>query len=172
MPEIRRTTDADRGALVEIYRRAFPDEDLVPLLHQLLDEGGGVVSLAAVADGAVAGHVVFTPCTIEGSEPVAWLLGPLAVAPLQQRRGIGGALIREGISRARQDGAVTVVVLGDPGYYARFGFEREDAIAPPYELPPEWDGAWQSITFDRPAEPVRGGLVVPEVWQPRELWLP
>ena len=142
----------------------------VPLVRQLLREPHAVTSLVAMAEDRLVGHIAFTECSV-GARPVA-LLGPLAVAPAHQRRGIGAGLIERGFERMRSLGMVRVLVLGDPGYYARFGFAREDAIAPPHELPPEWDGAWQSITFDRPAEPVRGELVVPEAWRPRELWLP
>lgn len=170
--DIRATTEADRPALVELYRDAFPAEDLVPLLHRLLDAGALVHSFAAIVDGALAGHIALTRCAVSDSVASAWLLGPLAVAPLHQRKGIGSALIAHCVRLAESEGSVRVLVLGDPAYYGRHGFEAERDITPPYALPAEWDGAWQSISLGASGEPIHGELVVPEVWRREELWLP
>ena len=73
--------------------------------------------------------------TIAGAR-CGWLgLGPLSVRPEQQRRGIGTALVGEGLARLRARGAAGCVLLGDPGYYRRFGFEADAGLtfagAPP-----------------------------------------
>jgi len=176
--DIRETTAADMPAIADFYPRAFPDEDLVALVRELLREPGGVLSLTALVMGEVAGHVIFTICGLDPhpGAKVA-LLGPLAVVPEYHRRGIGTALIRDGIERCGAVGAVSVLVLGDPGYYGRFGFKAEDGIKPPYhvadeQLPPEWRGAWQSMPIDGDDTLRTGTVMVPTPWQHRNMWLP
>ena len=86
--------------------------------------GAAVISLVAEREGAVVGHVLFSPVTGEG-EAQAWDalgLGPMAVAPVAQRRGIGSALVRAGLAACRAQGHLVVLVLGHPAYYPRFGF--------------------------------------------------
>lgn len=66
-------------------------------------------------------------------------LAPMAVAPSQQRRGIGSALVRAGLERCRALGAGAVVVLGHPAFYPRFGFvpSTHFNIACEYDMPEE-----------------------------------
>lgn len=93
------------------------------------------VSLVALGNGEIVGHVAFSPVTIDG-EGSGWFgLGPVSVRPDRQRAGIGRALIEEGLARLSAGGAAGCVVLGDPAYYARFGFVADPALryadAPP-----------------------------------------
>lgn len=168
--DIRAGTPADTPAIVGLYRTAFPDENLVPLVEALLGIGDGVVSLVAVRDARIAGHVGVTLCWVEGGGPSVGLLAPLAVAPDDQRQGIGGALVRAACGTVAGRGAGTVVVLGDPAYYGRFGFAAEAAVTPPYPLPRDWAGAWQSLALTEPADRPSGGLHVPDVWRDPALW--
>lgn len=167
-PEIRDTALEDLAALEALYPAAFPDEDLLPLVRGLLVEPAGLISLGAYSDGDLIGHVIFTHCTAGGA-PVG-LLAPLGVHPDWQRGGIGSALVHEGIARMRSEGVRQVCVLGDPGYYGRFGFAAEAAIEPPYRLPPEWAGAWQSVLLE--GEPLAGTLTPPAPFRDPALWLP
>ena len=170
--EIRESLPGDRAAIESLYPAAFPDEDLLPLLRALLQEPAGVLSLVATVDAAIAGHVLFTNCGIAGTTEALALLGPLAVATARQRQGVGSALVRTGLQRLEDAGVAQVCVLGDPGYYGRFGFAPEEAVAPPCPLPGEWRAAWQSITLSH-AEPSRPGtLTVPPPWQQPALWGP
>lgn len=170
--EIRQSTSADTGLIKALYPQAFPDEDLLPVVGELLNEGEAVLSLVALSNGEIAGHVIFTICGIEGGDGKVGLLGPLGVAPAAQQQGTGSALVRTGLEMLAGDGVSHVCVLGDPGYYGRFGFEREDAIRPPYELPQEWHGAWQSLSLDGAAATPGGKLLVPRPWRHEALWLP
>lgn len=170
--EIRETGPADFTRLADLYRDAFPAEDLLPLVTALLALGEDVLSLAALEAREVAGHVVLTACAVAGRvEPVA-LLGPLAVARDRQRQGVGSALIRAGLRRLVTAGVFRVFVLGDPGFYARFGFAADRDVMPPYELPSEWRGAWQYIDLRDARPPIRGMLRVPEPWRRPALWAP
>ncbi|CAN0583230.1 unnamed protein product [Ectocarpus sp. 12 AP-2014] len=130
-----------------------------------------VLSLVLDQSGEIIGHVVFTPCRIADSRATLALLGPLAIHPNWQKQGLGGSLVREGFARLRKQGVVGVLVLGDPGYYGRFGFAAEHDVLPPFRLPDEWDGAWQSLAFDE-ADLGAGTLQVPDVWNDAALWLP
>lgn len=81
------------------------------------------LSLVAVEDGQVVGHVLFSPVAVEGlSGAQAMGLGPMAVLPGRQRRGVGSALVREGMKQLAEMGCALVVVLGHAEYYPRFGF--------------------------------------------------
>ena len=142
--EIRDSNAEDRAALESLYPQAFPDEDLLPLVRDLLNDLTVPVSLVATLDLQVAGHVIFTRCEVNSGGVSAALLGPLAVAPEYQRQGIGSALIRAGLRRLEQEDVALVCVLGDPAYYGRFGFHPEATLEPPYPLPVEWRDAWQT----------------------------
>ncbi len=166
---LRPAVATDLSALEILYAAAFPDEDLFPVVRTLSDFGPAVQSTVAVRDSAVVGHVMFTDCAVDGSAVRLSLLGPLAVTPVLHRQGIGGALVRNGFEACRVAGKDAALVLGDPNYYGRFGFAPERAVAPPYPLPAEWDGAWQSVRFGDAALPT-GVLRVPAPWDDPALW--
>ncbi len=179
-PEIRDSGPDDSAAIGALYAAAFPDEDLLPLVGELLQDGALALSLVATVGACLAGHAVFTRCDIEEDGQAVALLGPLAVAPARQRQGIGSALVRAGLKRLRHAGVAAVYVLGDPGYYGRLGFAPETAVAPPYPLPADWRGAWQSICLAEGTSPPRrpppglrrGSLCVPQPWRRPALWAP
>lgn len=99
---------------------AEPTEHLI--VERLRASGNLTLSLLAEVDGEPVGHVALSPVVV-GADHIGWyLLGPVGVLPPMQGRGIGSALIREALRRMRKAGALGVVLVGDPGYYARFGF--------------------------------------------------
>ena len=164
---IREGVSVDLARIERLYPDAFPDEDLLPLVRTLVQDTPDVLSLVAVAESALIGHVVFTPC----SAAVA-LLGPLVVATTRRKRGIGSALVRTGLDRLRSAGYGHVLVLGDPAYYGRLGFAAERSIAPPFPLPERWCDAWRSVALRGDAPPLRGTLRVPSAWNEPTLWDP
>lgn len=90
------------------------------------------VSLVAERDERVIGHVAFSPVTIGAGETAGWYgLAPLAVLPYCQRQSVGAGLVRTGLDALRRLGARGCVVLGDPAYYARFGFEPDGGMVFP-----------------------------------------
>jgi len=167
---IRRSTASDETALERLYAAAFPDEDLLPLVRDLLADGVAPLSLVAVRHRPLMGHVVLTRCGVPGRAEQVDLLGPLAVDPSGQRQGIGGALVREALRVSKADGTVQVQVLGDPAYYRRFGFRPDDDLAPPYRLPTGWRAAWQSLRLLDGRPPLQGTLAVPRPWRRPALW--
>lgn len=95
------------------------------------------VSLVAVENGAVIGHVAISPVTISSGVTGWYGLGPISVWPDRQGQGIGSALMKSALAQLQLLGGVGCVVLGDPGYYERFGFQAH----PRLELtgvPPEY----------------------------------
>lgn len=96
-----------------------------------------VLSLVAKHDGHVVGHVLFSPVVIEGDSLCGMGLGPMAVLPAFQRRGIGTLLIRRGIENLAERGCSFVCVFGWPDYYGRFGFQS----AQQFGLDSEFGGA-------------------------------
>lgn len=170
--EIRRSLPADTPLIESLYPQAFPEEDLLPLVRDLLRDERNVVSLVAIHLGTLSGHIAFTKCSVAGRSETVALLGPLAVAPDAQRRGVGSGLIRDGFECLKDDGIVQVQVLGDPAYYGRFGFEPDPGVTPPYPLPEEWGTAWQSISLRAGAPVLQGALTVPAPWRQKALWAP
>jgi putative acetyltransferase len=168
--EIRDGGADDLAGIEPLYADAFPDEELRPLVRALLQDTPGVLSLVAAEGAALIGHVAFTSCCVKG-ETVS-LLGPLAVTPAWQRRGVGSALVRAGLERLRSSGISQVFVLGDPAYYRRFGFAAERAVVPPCPIPKDWQDAWQSFSLKDAAPKLRGTLTVPPAWNDPALWLP
>jgi putative acetyltransferase len=128
--EIRESAPADLAAIELLYPEAFPDEDLLPLVRDLLREASAVLSLIGIFCSRLVGHVIFTKCSLVGSNASAALLGPLAVAPAQQRQGVGSAIVRAGLRRLEDADVSRVYVLGDPAYYGRLGFLPESCVMP------------------------------------------
>ncbi len=110
-----------------VEEKAFKRPAEADLCVKLRQRKAATLSLVALEDGEVVGHVLFSPVTIRGEKPGEELpvvgMGPVAVLPARQRQGIGSRLIRAGLEEIRQEGHAAVVVLGDPHYYTRFGFE-------------------------------------------------
>lgn len=162
----------DTDALVDLYPKVFPDEDLIPVLRDLMAAEEDVFSLIAVQNGGVIGHVGFSICGVDGQSGSVGMLAPLAVHPDFQRQGVGSALVQQGFDRLKTMGIDQAYVLGDPDYYGRFGFKSDGSVAPPYKLPAEWEQAWQSVSFSDDAPNLSGKIVVPGFWQHPHLWLP
>ncbi|MFM9107657.1 MAG: GNAT family N-acetyltransferase [Chloroflexota bacterium] len=123
---IREERPGDRAAIGALLTSAFGGPAEAALAAALRDADAAPVSLVAEAGGGrIVGHVLFSPLAVEGAagEIAAAALAPLAVADGWRRRGIGAALCEAGIGRCRELGLAGVVVLGDPGYYRRFGFD-------------------------------------------------
>ncbi|MGE5563325.1 MAG: GNAT family N-acetyltransferase [Bacillota bacterium] len=98
------------------------------IVEKLREAGALAVSLVATDEGRIIGHVAFSPVTIDGESGGWFGLGPLAVVPRRQRRGCGSALVSAGLAVLRERQAEGCVVLGEPGYYRRFGFEADPGL--------------------------------------------
>lgn len=130
---VRPETPADRDAIESILRAAFAGhphsqqtEHLI--VNELRRAGGLAISLVAETRGEVVGHIAFSTVAIGGRECGWYALGPLAVRPEHQRRGIGRALVEEGLRALRALGARGCLLVGEPAYYTRFGFAHAPAL--------------------------------------------
>ena len=130
---IRPETPGDYDSIRDILIAAFADQ---PYSHQtehliveaLRADDALTVSLVAEVDGNVVGHIAFSSVKIGGKD-CGWLgLGPVAVSPSHQRRGMGQALVNEGMKIIRNMGAQGCVLVGAPAFYRRFGFEHNPAL--------------------------------------------
>lgn len=118
--ELPRDFDAVRVLLSLSFRR----EAEARLVDRLRAAGKLSVALVAEDKERILGHVVFSKnvVSVEGVPANLLVLAPIAVMPAFQRLGVGSALVSSGLERARAQGHAGVLVLGDPGFYARFGF--------------------------------------------------
>lgn len=98
------------------------------IIDALREAGALTLSLVALIDNELVGHIAFSPVTIEGKDLHWFGLGPVAVRPDLHRKGIGSALIREGLERLKRAGGNGCVLVGYPLYYRRFGFENDPAL--------------------------------------------
>jgi putative acetyltransferase len=146
----------DAAAVHAVHAASFPT-DLEARLVDLLRAAGRLrVSLVAEVDGAIVGHIAFSPVTA-ASGAVGAGLAPVAVAAPHRRQGIAAALVQAGLEACRAAGFGWAVVLGEPAYYSRFGFRPADEFG----LADEYGGgpAFQAIELVPGAMPVGAGLV-------------
>jgi putative acetyltransferase len=124
--EILKESPADHHAIRALTKAAFAgkaysDQTEAEVIDGLRAADAIRLSLVAVSGGEVVGNVVFSDVAIGGA--MGWVgLGPVSVKPGLQRGGIGSALIQAGLQQMRSEGAIGCVLVGDSGYYSRFGF--------------------------------------------------
>jgi putative acetyltransferase len=137
---IRVEEQRDWAAVHAVNVSAFETPLEATIVDALRDQAQPLVSLIAEDNGAIVGHIMFSPVSLSG-HPALGIMGlaPMAVAPAHQRKGIGSALVRAGLDQCRQLGFGAVVVLGHPVYYPRFGFSSSArfGIGCEYEVPEE-----------------------------------
>ena len=137
---IRAEEQRDWAAVRAVNLSAFETVDEANLVDALREQARPLVSLIAEADGAIVGHIMFSPVSLPGHAALKIMgLAPMAVAPEHQSKGIGSALVRAGLYQCKQLGFGAVVVLGHPTYYPRFGFSPSVrfGIGCEYEVPEE-----------------------------------
>jgi putative acetyltransferase len=152
---IRALTDA---AFAGVWHSSQTEGAIVDALRQA---GALTISLVAEQDNKIIGHVAFSPVLVAGKE-IGWFgLGPVSVSPSLQRRGIGAALIEEGLRLLKNRSANGCVVLGDPNYYGRFGFSSEHALRYS-DAPSEY---FQSMVLS--GDPAKGNVTYHEGFEAR-----
>lgn len=154
----RPETAADVPRIAAIVDRAFAGHPHshgteAAIVRELRAAGALSVSLVAEIDGQVWGHVAASPVRIDGVAAPWFGLGPVAVEPACQRRGLGSRLITDCLAALRSRSAAGCVVFGSPAYYARFGFAPIEGLVVP-GLPAEFFMA-QSFDGSRPTGAVR-----------------
>lgn len=131
----------------------FSDQTEAQVIDRLRAAGALTLSLVATEGGEIIGHVAFSPVKINGEAGDWYGLGPVSVWPDHQLKGTGQALIREGLQRLQSMGAGGCVLLGDPAYYCRFGFQNDPDL---YNVgAPAWAFQRLMLNGSRPSGEVR-----------------
>ena len=133
---LRPERPGDAATLTQLHRAAFGSDDEPRIVEELRRAGDLLAGLSPLAelDGRIVGHVALSRGRIDDRAAAA--LGPVGVLPEHQRAGIGAALMRDAIARARAAGEDVIVLVGHPWYYPRFGFVRASrlGIEPPFDV--------------------------------------
>jgi putative acetyltransferase len=132
--QIRSERPADDAAIHHLTLEAFEpmpfsDGSEAPIIRALRQSGDLTVSLVAEDEGAIVGHIAFSPVTIGGVHHGWYGLGPISVRRDRQRQGIGKALIARGLELLKAQGARGVALIGNPEIYGRAGFESDGLLA-------------------------------------------
>lgn len=153
---IREEKPEDILAIREVNDHAFRQPLEGRLVDVLRENGAVLLSLVAVTNDRVVGHILFSPVTlVSGEQREGAGLGPMAVHPEFQRKEIGTKLISAGVTQLRESGIPFIVVLGHLEYYPRFGFERASG----YGVRCQWDVPDEAFMMLPLSERPKPGLV-------------
>ena len=146
---IRKETDADVRAITEVTEAAFQTMEISDHTEQFIvtalrKAGALTVSLVAELDGRVVGHIAFSPITMSDGTADWYGMGPVSVLPQVQRKGIGKALVQEGLARLKGLKARGCCLVGHPEYYRKFGFQNTPELGLE-GVPPE---VFFALSFD------------------------
>lgn len=121
---IRTEIGVDAASIDSLLRRCFETSAEAELVQQLREDGLLTLGVVATDDeGQVLGYAAFSPVTVNGEDHQWVALAPLAVDQSIRGQGLGSQLIYEGLDTLNEFGYAAVVVMGDPAYFGRYGFE-------------------------------------------------
>ena len=151
MKHLRRAAISDEAVIRQLHLAAFGEEEgpvIGELATKLLKEPSEpeILNLVAVEEERLVGHIAFSPVHAkQDGALLGYLLAPLAVRPGDQRKGVGRALVGEGLRELKERGRGLILVYGDPAYYGRFGFNADFAnrFRPPFDL--ARPSGWQAM---------------------------
>lgn len=130
-PEIEKDKEQIREVTFAAFKpMPYADGNEHELVDQLRDANALKVSLVAELDDRIIGHIAFSPATATDGSVGWYALGPVSVLPAFQRSGVGSALVHKGLQEIGELGACGCILVGDPNYYTRFGFENAPELAP------------------------------------------
>ena len=146
--DVRNEEIKDIEQVREIVRAAFSTAAESKLVDALRANGKAVISLVAVDGDRVLGHIMFSPVSTTPPNNAKGIgLAPVAVHPDFQSRGVGSQLIHEGLRCCKELSYDYCVVLGNPKYYQRFGFQKASSFGAKNEY--GVDDAFMLIHFDQ-----------------------
>jgi putative acetyltransferase len=126
----------ERGDIEDIFKvthdaftgKAYSSGTEAQIINQLRNDGDLTLSMVAVNNDGIVGHIAFSPVTIQGKHNHWFGLGPVSVVPHLQRQGIGTTLINAGLLKMQDSDACGVALIGNPDYYCRFGFTSNNQL--------------------------------------------
>jgi putative acetyltransferase len=121
---IRPEQTEDIDAIRRVNELAFEQSAEAEIVDRLRQNEDDIISLVAIRDEQIIGHILFSPMTIQGEVEISGAMGlaPMSVLPECQRQGIGSKLIETGLNVLKTRHCPLVIVLGHPEYYPKFGF--------------------------------------------------
>ncbi len=166
---IRKETMSDYARVVELTAKAFEtmpfsdgnEDKLVENLHKantFIPE----LSLVAELDGKITGHILFTPMQIKNEQETfeSLVLGPVSVLPEFQKQGIGSQLILAGHQKSKELGFQSVILIGHPEYYPRFGYKPASTWGIKTQIPLPSDDVFMAVELTEGALKDVSGMVV------------
>ena len=135
---IRQETREDIAGIHALNELAFGQPLEADIVDKLRNNCDDLLSIVAIENEKIVGHILFSPAEIEGPYGVLKGMGlaPMAVLPDRQRQGIGTQLINKGIEALKKLRCTFIIVLGHHEYYPRFGFQRASL----YGIICQWEG--------------------------------
>lgn len=137
MIEIRAEVLKDYDSVRKVNDIAFEQPEEGNIVDKLRDSCKKIISLVAVSEGKIVGHILFSPAVIKHNDThiTGMGLAPMSVLPEFQNQGIGSMLVKEGLRLIKETDCPFIIVLGHEHYYPRFGFERASING----LKSQWD---------------------------------
>ena len=158
--QIRTEKKSDTDKVWEINIAVFETDAEAKLVNTLRHSCEPYISLVAEVDAKLVGHILFTPVELldDNSGLKLMGLGPMAITPEYQNKGIGSQLVKEGLEYCLRLGCDAVTVLGHPEYYPRFGFvpSAKYGIKSEYEVP---DGVFMILEQKKNALKGKSGVI-------------
>ena len=160
MVSFRQEKFGDEPAIRQVNERAFGQSDEAILVNALREQNAVVLSMVALENNQIVGHILYTQVTIRDTdiESQALGLGPMAVLPAYQKKGIGSTLLIASLNELRRIGEKIVFVLGHPDFYPKFGFvpAKKFGIKCEFDAP---DEAFMVLELQENALAGRKGIV-------------
>ena len=146
---IRNESSEDIDAITALTVAAFEHEEHSShteqfIINALRRSKQLTISLVAIENDEIVGHVAISPVHISSGATGWYGLGPISVRPDRQNKGIGSALMNAALAELKRLGGAGCVLLGDPGYYRRFGFKVQPGLTLE-GVPPEY---FQALSLD------------------------
>ncbi len=174
--QIKEAKISDSDQIRSVHLQAFDESEariVADFAANLFEDESQheIISLVAVQDDMIVGHIAFSPVYLESSgEYFAYLLGPLGITPQNQKKGIGSTLVKHGLEIIADKDSFIVFVYGDPKYYSRFGFEPGLAknFLPQYTL--QYPFGWLALKINSSAFPEGGKIRCVDALNDPDLW--
>ena len=150
---IREEKSGDERQIRVVNQQAFGQNGEADIVDKLRQTCPNLISLVAVLEELIVGHILFSPVTVQTKERIITGMGlaPMAVLPDFQRQGMGSRLVKAGLDVVERAHFPFIIVLGHPTYYPRFGFvpASQYGIKSEYENVP--DDAFMILVFEKAA---------------------